>query len=137
MPFLKRGLTWRVCPASSPAGTQESSCLIWGPDGKSAPVFSYSVVSPLSLSCLPKRQLNRHSTVFDRTLPMNYSSPPIPSCSERSLDISPSQRPPTGRVLCSEDPTASRYWLLCALLTPIMMSQECTGTKDQKISFVK
>ncbi len=54
-----------------------SSFLIRGPDGKSAPVFPCSVVSP-PLSCLLKRQLNRHSTVFDWTLPVNYSSPPHP-----------------------------------------------------------
>lgn len=74
-----------------------------------------------SLSCLPKRQLNRHSTVFNQILAMNYSSAPILSCSEKSLDILPSQWPPTGGVLCLEDLTASRYWLLCALLTLIMI----------------
>lgn len=131
MPFLKRGLTWRVCPESSPPGTRQA---VWYEVQMANQLRCFPTVLYLSpsLSCLPKRQLNRHSTVFDQTMPMNYSSAPILSCSERSLDILPSQWPPTGRVLCLEDLTASEYWLLRALLTSIMITQECSGTNDQK-----
>lgn len=102
----------------------------------SSSVFLQCCISPLSL--LPAEVTTEQTQHCVRpNSPHELFIAPIPSRSERSLDISPSQRPPTGRVLCSEDPTASRYWLLCALLTPIMMSQECTGTKDQKISFGK
>ncbi len=111
-----------------------SSFLIWGPDGKSAPVFPYSVVSPLSLACWSDSWTDTALCSTELSLWIIHR-PPIPYWSERSLDISPSQRPPTGRVLCSDDLTASRYWLLCALLTPIMMPQEYTGTKDQKNQF--
>lgn len=66
-----------------------SSCLTPRPDGKSALMFSCSVLALPRLSRPPRRQLNRLSTVFDLTIPMNYSPAPSLRVRQGALTFSP------------------------------------------------
>lgn len=109
-----------------------SSCLIRGPDGKSAPVFSYGVVS-LPFSLWPAEATAKQTQHCVRRSSPNelFISPHPISFGKESWHFAQSTAS-YWKSAVFRGPDCIQILAVVALLTSIMISQGCAGQKTKK-----